>query len=674
MSSKGSASLVRNDHLTGQQQQQQEASSSSSVTMQQPNKGKVRPSSRQQLDDVTTLIKRNKERRCHQHYVTWPLLLAVAAACVALVTCHLWFTWHLQRKVEALQSRVQSLASTRDLDELRAQLRNLHDNLVVVDDDDDDDAGAQFNKDSMLERHVFNGENNQSLLGSIQKSEESLLAAPNGPMPIDYIWGPSAKAQRRALKCEREEEEEVGPETDQPGEIVDLSLAADGDKSSAALLLSGLDQDDDDEEEEEEKKDIRVFSSIHTPAERNEMLEVDWQRRTANSSSSSSSKRVSKMDRLDGRPAQTNRNRNKRQADLSSHTQDGVPIFDRGYGATPPNRTEGLRIYQSLLTNSGRNEPGQSRSAESDAAAAVVQQQQPHNHRQNNFWRNRNKEKPRHRHQKATTRSPLLVDDVELSSVAAEFEANGQDLRSPSDTTSPPAAAAKSSVAPSNVEFRHSRVKTSSENTGPLSVDQKIWSRSNGIFSIGTGPYASGGSLQEDRISAATAPAILTKTVTASVGSSSSQVRQQQQQQQPNVYKVNQPAVNARGGSSSSQQSDNEDQISRDSPSSPSSSGKKRINKKQLRDLSHTATAVHLVADTRNATSTSYENQGIDPGTLLRGAITKVHVAIDSLGFRQRCAPKNQFDLAIPRKKLLCYTDGEEKEWDAAASSVLISF
>ncbi|XP_046455582.1 uncharacterized protein LOC124203051 isoform X2 [Daphnia pulex] len=528
MSSKGSASLVRNDHLTGQQQQE------ASVTMQQqqPNKGKVRPSSRQQLD-VTTLIKRNKERRCH-HYVTWPLLLAVAAACVALVTCHLWFTWHLQRKVEALQSRVQSLASTRDLDELRAQLRNLHDNLLY----DDNDAGAQFNKDSMLEQHVFNGENNQ--------------------------------------------------ETDQPGEIVDLSLAADGDKSSA-LLLSGL---DDQEEEEEEKKDIRVFSSIHTPAERNEMLEVDWQRRTANSSSS---KRVSKMDGQ-------SKNRNKRQADLSSHTQDGVPIFDRGYGATPPNRTEGLRIYQSLLTNNGRNEPGQSRSAESDAA--VVQQQQPH-HRQNNFWRNRNKEKPRHRHQKSTTRSPALVDDVELSSVAAEFEANGQDLRSPSDTTSPPAAA-KSSVAPSNVEFRHSRVKTSSENTGPLSVDQKIWSRSNGIFSIGAGPYASGGSLQEDRISAATAPAILTKTVTASVGSSSSQVRQQQQ---PNVYKVNQPAVNARSGSSSQQSSDNEDQISRDSPSS--SSGKKRINKKQLRDLSHTATAVHLVADTRNSTSTSYENQEI---------------------------------------------------------------
>lgn len=44
--------------------------------------------------------------------------------------------------------------------------------------------------------------------------------------------------------------------------------------------------------------------------------------------------------------------RRKRQADLSSHTEDGVPIYDRGYGI-PTNRTEGLRIYQSLL-NGGR--------------------------------------------------------------------------------------------------------------------------------------------------------------------------------------------------------------------------------------------------------------------------------------------------------------------------------
>lgn len=380
----------------------------------------------------------------------------------------------------------------------------------------------------------------------------------------------------------------ISKETDQPGEILlmDFGLGA-GEKSTT--LLNGLDDEDSPIE-----KDITVFSSIHTPNERNEMLEVDIDGERL----LGKSKRVSKLDQQQQHESNLKLNRKKRQADLSSHTQDGVPIFDRGYGATP-NRTEGLRIYQSLLANNGRNEPQPSPNANLQTDTTVVQ---PH-HRQNNFWRNR-KEKPRHRHQKATTRSPL-TDDIELSSVAEFDAANGQDLRS-SDTTSPPA---KSSVAP-NVEFRHSRVKTSSETreNGPLSVDQKIWStsRNNGIFSIGAGPYA--GASQEDRISAATAPAILTKTVTASVGSSS-QVRHQQQQ--PNIYKVNQPAVNSRS-SSSQGNSENEDLISRDSPpSSPSSSsGKKRINKKQLRDLSHTATAVHLVADTRNSTSTSFENQG----------------------------------------------------------------
>ena len=377
-------------------------------------------------------------------------------------------------------------------------------------------------------------------------------------------------------------------ETDQPGEILlmDFGLADDGEKSTT--LLNSLD-------DSPIEKDITVFSSIHTPNERNEMLEVDVL--SGERLLEKNSKRVSKLDQQK-HESNSKFNRKKRQADLSSHTQDGVPIFDRGYGATP-NRTEGLRIYQSLLANSGRNEPQSSNAANLQTDTVV---QQPH-HRQNNFWRNR-KEKPRHRHQKPTTRSPL-TDDIELSSIPEFDAANGQDLRSVDTSTGSPPA--KSSVAP-NVEFRHSRVKTSSEtrDNGPLSVDQKIWStsRNNGIFSIGAGPYA--GASQEDRISAATAPAILTKTVTASVGSSS------QLRQQPNIYKVNQPAMNSRSASTQSN-SENEDFVSRDSPpssSSSSSSAKKRINKKQLRDLSHTATAVHLVADTRNSTSASFENQG----------------------------------------------------------------
>lgn len=377
-------------------------------------------------------------------------------------------------------------------------------------------------------------------------------------------------------------------ETDQPGEILLMDFGLAGDDEKSTTLLNSL-------EDSPIEKDITVFSSIHTPNERNEMLEVDIL--SGERLLGKNSKRVSKLDQQQ-HESNSKFNRKKRQADLSSHTQDGVPIFDRGYGATP-NRTEGLRIYQSLLANSGRNEPQSSNAANLQTDTVV---QQPH-HRQNNFWRNR-KEKPRHRHQKPTTRSPL-TDDIELSSIPEFDAANGQDLRSVDTSTGSPPA--KSSVAP-NVEFRHSRVKTSSEtrDNGPLSVDQKIWStsRNNGIFSIGAGPYA--GASQEDRISAATAPAILTKTVTASVGSSS------QMRQQPNIYKVNQPAMNSRSSSPQSN-SENEDFVSRDSPpssSSSSSSAKKRINKKQLRDLSHTATAVHLVADTRNSTSASFENQG----------------------------------------------------------------
>lgn len=354
----------------------------------------------------------------------------------------------------------------------------------------------------------------------------------------------------------------------------------DGEKSTT--LLNGLDGNPIE-------KDITVFSSIYSPLAPNEMSRVDkgGDRQLAKAG------RVSKLEHDNHMEAN---GRHKRQADLSSHTQDGVPIFDRGYGATP-NRTEGLRIYQSLLANGGRNLP---RSSDPSVQVTDTVAQPPH--RGNNFWRNR-KEKPRHRHRgKSSTRSPL-DDDIDLSSINEFDAANGQDLRS-SETTSSPS---KSSVAP-NVEFRHSRVKTSSDSSGrdsvPLSVDQNVWatSRSNGIFVIGNAPYS--GSSQEDRISAATAPAILTKTVTASVGpSTSSQTRVQ-----PNVYKVNQPAVNSRASAQGN--TDNGNLGSRDPTPSPPSSGKKRVNKKQLRDLSHTATAVHLVADTRNASSANFENQG----------------------------------------------------------------
>lgn len=68
---------------------------------------------------------KRKKGRCQRlpHCITWPLLLAVSTTFIALVTFHMWFTWHLHRKVEALQSRLESV----DLDELHSQLRYLYD-------------------------------------------------------------------------------------------------------------------------------------------------------------------------------------------------------------------------------------------------------------------------------------------------------------------------------------------------------------------------------------------------------------------------------------------------------------------------------------------------------------------------------------------------------------------
>ena len=158
MTSKAASSLLRNEQLTSEreaiistvtmQQQQQKAAKDEirASAMGRNLTFKVRrPSSRH---DVT--LKRKKERcQLLPRYITWPLLIAISTACVALVTFHLWFTWHLQRKVEALQSRVETL-STLDLEELRVQLRNLYDLY---------DGGTEL-KNNHPEQHVF-AEKNQ---------------------------------------------------------------------------------------------------------------------------------------------------------------------------------------------------------------------------------------------------------------------------------------------------------------------------------------------------------------------------------------------------------------------------------------------------------------------------------------------------------------------------------
>lgn len=120
MANKDKYAVLVEDHSKDDRQQQQEIRPIG-------GRGFRRPSNQQQ-QQLESASKRTKKGRCQRlpSCMTWPLLLAISTACVALVTFHLWFTWHLQRKVEILQTRVDTL-TTLDLEDLRAQLRNLYD-------------------------------------------------------------------------------------------------------------------------------------------------------------------------------------------------------------------------------------------------------------------------------------------------------------------------------------------------------------------------------------------------------------------------------------------------------------------------------------------------------------------------------------------------------------------
>lgn len=63
-------------------------------------------------------------------YISVSLLLTMSLTCIGLVSFHLCFTWHLQRNLEDLQTRVE-LLSTLDMEDLRTQLRLLHDKCTV---------------------------------------------------------------------------------------------------------------------------------------------------------------------------------------------------------------------------------------------------------------------------------------------------------------------------------------------------------------------------------------------------------------------------------------------------------------------------------------------------------------------------------------------------------------
>lgn len=303
---------------------------------------------------------------------------------------------------------------------------------------------------------------------------------------------------------------------------------------------------------------------------------------------------------------QISERRRKRQTDLSSHTQDGVPIFDRGYGISL-NRTEGLRIYQSLLS---RGNPSSSSNA-NDPPPVTESPILPH-HRQNSFWNENRKENRRHHHQHHHHRTTVSPNSG--TATGSEEENSGRNVPISSANEHLPVRQPVNPSRHGSVEFRHSRVKPSSGEGSVTSVPlppvthspvvhqrdhNKVWATSR------TSPTVS--ALEDERINAATAPAVLT--TSQSVTSSSPSVPRINRPL--GVFKVNQPT----GTPSSSpfprypsQQTGSD----RDDPVPPRSSIRRRVNRKQLRDLTHVTTAVHLVADPRgnNSSSSNYDNQG----------------------------------------------------------------
>ena len=294
--------------------------------------------------------------------------------------------------------------------------------------------------------------------------------------------------------------------------------------------------------------------------------------------------------------------RRKRQADLTAHTQDGVPIFDRGYGVSL-NRTEGLRIYQSFLDTAGAR-GNEQRANNTYHQANIDISHSQHQRHQNGAWRGRKEKHGRH-HQPSTVPASSSDEDETNSN----SETPKESYRSSSSRSS------TRNGATGNVEFRQSRVKPSS--TGSLaqpilhSDDQNLLLPPGA--SVGSAAVV-GTSILDERINAATAPAVLTQPATAFAGATlSNRARQQSQQNgsNHNVFKVTQPALISRY---SAQTIAEENLASRPSPISSntnSPSNKKRVNKKQLRDLNHIATAVHLVADIRNSSTVNLENEGI---------------------------------------------------------------
>lgn len=347
------------------------------------------------------------------------------------------------------------------------------------------------------------------------------------------------------------------------------------------------DNDNDDSSDEQELLDDNEESNEEVDVDDEEEDDVEW----VSSSSTTPSPKW---------------RRQRRQVDLSSHTQDGVPIYDRGYGVSL-NRTEGLRIYQSLLSSGGRGEP---RSPDINWNTPTEPPILPH-HRQNSYWqpspqatttttqqhhqqqRNNNNNggrhhhhhgnnRARHHHQQRTSSETHDVVDAEQSVVHNEHLPTSSRTRGGSTGST------------GGVEFRSSRVKPSATSATSYgghhnnnAVMRSSWN------AAGSG---SGNNNVEDaggRISAATAPAILTRPASSIPTPTTSAPRLRATTR----FDAYAPVVTQQTTQQQQQQQAGQ---------------RRRINRKQLRDLTHAATAVHLVADTRNSSSSSsfVDNQG----------------------------------------------------------------
>ena len=138
---------------------------------------------------------------------------------------------------------------------------------------------------------------------------------------------------------------------------------------------------------------------------------------------------------------------------------------------------------------------------------------------------------------------------------------------------------------------------------------QKLWPASPASPAsrneLNSGGGASGGSVGDERINAATAPAVTS--TTSRRDHKDHKDHKPEHRRNGAIFKVQQPSPGRLSRDPAPLQATD---YKRRTASPASSPGKKRYHKKHLRELDHIATAVHLVADTRNSTS-NIENEGI---------------------------------------------------------------